>query len=935
MHKLYKSTFFLILLLISFGSCKTKNKEKKYVVGFSQFTTQDAWHQAMNNSMKMEAQFHNEIELLIFDAKEDVDKQIEDIEKLIDKKVDVLIVSPIAAKPLKSTINKASKSNIPVVILDTQDKEINYKSFIGVDNYKIGENAAKYIASLKTSANIIEIKGWAGTAPTIQRSNGFRDFITQNNELKIIGTAQERYDKSGNLKNFKKLLQENKEVNFIYAHKDFLALKAYEIAKELNLEKKINFIGVGGVNSKDRGLDLVKRNILKASILHPNSGKEALETAVKIINSEEIKKTRLLPSIVIDEKNVDVIKRQSDLILNQELDIEKQQYKITNQIQLYSSQSSFLRYTLLFLALIAGLLLITLLNKRKLNKQKILLEEYILKIADQKDEIEKTAEDLRTTNESTNNFFTGVSHDFKTPISLILSSTESLLTNNNKTKPKEYNLIYNNSKRLLRMINQLLDFKRLENKKIRLQATKTNIHDFTKNIYDDFEKEAIKRNIDFRYTNTNTNNEVYIDKNIFDNILFNLLSNAFKFTPNKGTIHVNLSETDDRIYISVKDSGIGILSSEKDEIFKKFFQGSNNKQNSSGIGLYVTKKYLLQHEGDIEVISAKGEGSEFKLYIPKGHHHFKTTEIIIDDTINDTDTILDINDFTFEEVNTPASFDEEKETLLIIEDNTDLRIFLKNKLSKKYNIGESDGIDAVEKAITLVPDIIISDVNLPEKNGFEITKILKENEKTSHIPILILTALSSSDAHLKGLESGVDMFLTKPFNLAILNQSLKTLSYNRKKLQHFYKQNLTEEKSLLNKTDKETLSPKKLKKKNLEIQFIEKINTRVLENLDNSEFMVETLAEDIHMSRVQLYRKTKAVLGISISDYIQNIRLEKSKELLLNNDLTISDVAYSTGFSSPNYFSTSFKNKYKQTPNQYKKEELLKLKKQLLKNKNS
>lgn len=923
MFKFYRIIFFLVFVLLY--SCNTLEKKDTYCIGFSQYTTEDDWHKAVIQSMKIEAKLHKNIELTVLDGQGTVDLQIANVGELINKKVDLLIVSPIAPKPLKAIINKAIKANIPVIILDREIKDINFNSFIGVDNFKLGENAAKYITSLKTDANIIEIKGWAGTTPTTQRSAGFKTIIDKNPKLNIIGTTQERYDEPSIKKYFKELLLKNKKVNFVFAHKDFLALEAYQVAKELGLEDTIQFIGVGGVNTKNGGIDLVEQKVLKASILHPTGGKEAIQTAIKILNNTETTKNILLPSLAIDITNVGVIKRQAELILNQELDIERQQEKIKKQYQLYTSQKSFTRFTLVAIGIISLLLIATFLTKRKLRTQNKLLEEYLKKIASQKTNLEKTSQELALLNEATNNFFTGVSHDFKTPISLILSSTESLLTKNSDAKPKEYGLIYNNSKRLLRMITELLSFKQLESKQDRIQATKTNLNNFIQTIYNDFEKEAIKREIDFSFIEDSITTEAYIDKSLFDNILFNLLSNAFKFTTNKGSISINLSETPNRIFISIIDSGIGILAHEKDKVFDQFFQGSNNKQASSGIGLYLTKEYLKKHNGNIEIISSKEKGSEFKLCIPKGKKHFKPDEIIIDSNFSNEEKSIDLNAIIFEQNEENNHSNEEKETLLIIEDNTDLRHFLKDKLSAKYNIKESDGIGAIQKALNIIPDIIISDVNLPEKNGFEITKILKEDERTSHIPIIILTALNSNEAHLKGLKNGVDMFLTKPFNLSILHQSLKTLSYNRKRLQQFYQQKLS-----VKKIENEVISTKKEKKKNLENDFFNKINALIAKNIDDSSFTVEILAEHLSMSRVQLYRKTKAVLGISISDYIQNIRLEKAKELLLNETLSISDVAYSIGFSSPNYFSTSFKNKYGKTPNQFKKEEKNKTSKTLI-----
>ncbi|TYQ00388.1 monosaccharide ABC transporter substrate-binding protein (CUT2 family) [Tenacibaculum adriaticum] len=904
----------IVSLLILLIGCTKAENEKKYVVGFSQFTSNDDWRKSMNQSMKIEANFHDNMKLLILDGKGSIDKQIADVEELINKKVDVLLISPIAPKPLKASINKAIEAGIPVIILDRNIEDVNYNSFIGVNNYEVGLNAAEYIVSLKKKAKIVEIKSWAGTVPTIQKSLGFNEAVEKNNDLTIVGTTQDSYNGSGIKKHFKQILEENDGVDFVFAHTDALALQAYEVAKELGLTDQIKFIGVGGVNSPNGGINLVERKILEATVFYPTGGKEAINIAMKIINKENVGKNYALPSLIIDADNVDVLKRGLELISSQELDIEKQQSKINDQLQLYSSQRDFLKYTLLFLGLIGLLLFLTLRAKQTLSKQKKLLEELIDKIANQKTEIEEIAENLRVTNEATNNFFTGVSHDFKTPLSLILSSTESLLSKGEEKKPEEFGLIYNNSKRLLRMINQLLDFRRVESKKFRLKAAKTNIYSFVKSIFSDFKNEAEKNKIDFSLT-TNTNEaELYIDRDLLDNVLFNLLSNAFKFTPIKGKVSINIDEADEGIFISVKDSGIGIVAAEKDKIFNQFFLGSNNKQTSSGIGLYLAKQYAKLHGGSLEVFSTEGKGAEFKIYIPKGKAHFKPEEIIVGDEINTSETI-DLNAFTFEE-NEETVPDENKESLLIIEDNTDLRGFLKSKLSETYNVYESDGIDAVNKAIEIIPDIIISDVNLPEKNGFEICEALRNDIRTSHIPTIILTALTSDAAHLQGLKSGVDMFLTKPFNLSVLNQSLKTLLYNRKRLQHFYKQSFSIEEN----RDKKEIRSKKDKQKDVESEFFKTINNIVQKSLDDSTFTVEILAEELKISRVQLYRKTKAVLGINISDYIQNIRLEKSKELLQDKELTIADVAYSTGFSSPNYFSTSFKNKYGKSPNQYKKD---------------
>lgn len=506
------------------------------------------------------------------------------------------------------------------------------------------------------------------------------------------------------------------------------------------------------------------------------------------------------------------------------------------------------------------------------------------------------------------NFFKGISYDFKTVVSLILSSTQSLMNSNSNHDLKELNLIHDNANLLLKMVNQLLEFRKLENNEFDLKVSRTSITSLVSSVYSSFQKEAQKKEIEFSFNSNANSLELFVDRELVRNMIFNLLSNAFKFTPIQGKISVDIYEKENSVCIAVKDSGIGISVTDKEKIFNQFYQGNNNQQSSSGIGLYLAKAYAELHKGTIEVISKENIGSEFIISLPKGEGHFSENQLIVEEDIQveHSDNLTDSREHIKEDLNS------NEEIVLIIEDNDDLRFFLKSKLKKSYEVHESDGINVESKILETIPDVIVSDVNLPQKNGFELCEFVKNDERTSHIPVIMLTSLDTDEAHIKGLKSGVDMFLTKPFNLSVLSESIESLLYNRKQIQKYLKQ-------LYLNTSKE--QPKKVegKNKDKEVAFIGKLNELIQKNLDDSSFTVEILAEELHISRVQLYRKTKAVLGITISDYIQNIRLEKSKELLIgDNNLSIADIAYSVGFSSPNYFSTAFRNKYDQTPNEYK-----------------
>ncbi|WP_348712533.1 ATP-binding protein [Tenacibaculum sp. 190524A05c] len=533
------------------------------------------------------------------------------------------------------------------------------------------------------------------------------------------------------------------------------------------------------------------------------------------------------------------------------------------------------------------------------------MEENHLSVDVNNDDSVQRLDDSSTT---ASNFFKGISYDFKTVVSLILSSTESLMNSNSNHDSKELNLIHDNANLLLKMVNQLLEFRKLENNEFDLKVSRTSISSLVSSVYSTFQKEAQKKKIVFSF-NSNVNSlELFVDRELVRNMIFNLLSNAFKFTPIQGKISVDIYEKENLVCIAVKDSGIGISVTDKEKIFNQFYQGNNNQQSSSGIGLYLAKAYAELHKGTIEVISKENIGSEFIISLPKGEDHFSENQLIVEEDIQvgHSDSLTDSSEHIKEDLNS------NEEIVLIIEDNDDLRFFLKSKLKKSYEVHESDGINVESKILETIPDVIVSDVNLPQKNGFELCEFVKNDERTSHIPVIMLTSLDTDEAHIKGLKSGVDMFLTKPFNLSVLSESIESLLYNRKQIQKYLKQ-------LYLNTSKER--PKKVegKNKDKEVAFIGKLNELIQKNLDDSSFTVEILAEELHISRVQLYRKTKAVLGITISDYIQNIRLEKSKELLIgDNNLSIADIAYSVGFSSPNYFSTAFRNKYDQTPNEYK-----------------
>jgi ABC-type sugar transport system substrate-binding protein/AraC-like DNA-binding protein/CheY-like chemotaxis protein/nitrogen-specific signal transduction histidine kinase len=915
MQKNYKTNILRLIIFISlvfFLGCKNKTEEKKFKIGFSQTGFNDDWRKSMNEAMKIQVGFYPELELKILDSEDNIDKQIKDIEQLISEKVDILIVSPIKSKPITPIVEKVFKSGIPVLIVDRKTDGDNYTAFLGGDNYEVGINAGNYLASLSNEEKkIIEIKGLTGSSPSLERSLGFHDVINSAPNLEVIKTIQGNWESYSIKDSLHEALDDIKDIDYIFVHNDRMALGAWEIVKEKKLLNQIKIVGVDGLNGPNGGIQLVKDQKLLATILYPTGGDEAIQLALKILNGERVAKNNILSTTIIDSRNADIMSKQFDKIYQQQQDIDYQHIKIKKQEVTYSTQNNILKVLLGLLITSLLLAAFSIYSAYNIKKKKRELELRNQKITIQRNQIKKIAEEVKISNEARVNFFTGLSHEFKTPITLILSSTESLTENkvirDNKLL-NEVGLIFNNSKRLLRLINQLLDFRKIEDRKFVLKASKTNLYYFSNLIFKDFEREAQKRNINFTLSTNNEDLSVFLDRNLMDKVYFNLLSNAFKFTPNNGVITIDIVDEFESNFVKIhfKDSGIGILKKEMNQVFQAFFQGSNNNKSSSGIGLHLSKEFIEMHKGSVEVCSK--HGTEFIITLYKDNVHLNSDEIVyepdvIDSAIWDSNLEYEDNDFGEQLVLN----DDEHYSVLIIEDNPDLVKYLKGKLSSEYSVHVSDGTDAIEKALELIPDIILCDVSLPEKSGFEICGILKKDLRTSHIPTIILTALNNKESYIKGLEAGADLFLTKPFSFAILSQSIKTLIYNREKLRYYFVNNIHN----VDSTNSFGY---------FEQEFISMVNKIIKDNIDNSKFSVENLARDLNISRTQLYRKMKAIMGSNVSDYIQNIRLEKAKNLLQNTQLTIAEIAYATGYSSPNYFSTSFKSKFNNSPKSFRKD---------------
>ena len=906
----YISVLFTILSIIS---CTNDMKSDEVRIGFSQCFDDHPFRSKMNQEMRIKASLLPNVHLTIKEARGNLKTQREDIKNFIKEGVDAIIVSAVNGDSITDEIDSAMANNIPVIVLDRKIKGTNFTAYLGADNMEVGKNAAKYILSKsRDSIKVIEIRGGGQSSADFERSQGFYEVASTNKRLNVIASLTG--DATGIVEEDVHQLFDSipkNETLMVYAFSDRMAFEAWSVARELGVERNLRFIGVDGLSGENNGIDLVMKGILEATVLYPTGGQEAIELAVKAAKGGEITKMNKLPSTIIDITNADIMKNQYDKINEHQEDIEKQALAIKEQEVLYASQNNLLKMMIALLVVVLSLAIYSIysiITIGKKNRQLLTTNE---KIIAQRNEIERIAKEIKENNEAKFNFFTGLSHEFKTPLTLIMSSIESVgdIFKGKKSEiQNEIELIKNNSNRLLRLMNNLLDFRKSEDQKFNIRASKTNIYFFSKTIFNEFRREAQKRQIQFEIETDDPEMMLFIDRNLMDKVYFNLLSNAFKFTPDNGKIRLTIDTHPEKNYVSIKikDNGIGIPNNEIAHVFEPFFKGSNNRKNSTGIGLHLSKQFVQLHLGTIDVKSYHGTEFEIKLY--KGDKHFNEDQLTVETALEETsfinlETEVDFNDSYIANI---SNEDQERYSILIIEDNRDLSQFLHNKLLGEYKVYLSNGPDAIAQAIEHIPDIIICDVNLPIRNGFEICYKLKNDLRTSHIPTILLTALSDKESYLKGLQAGADLYLTKPFSYSILIQSIKSLMYNREKLRFYYTSNIHKIE------DSDSFG-------NMEQKFITNLNSLIHDNLANSNFSVENLAESLNVSRVQLYRKVKAIMGISVSDYISSIRLNKAKSLLETTKLSVSEIAYETGFSSPNYFSTAFKSHYGVSPGAFRK----------------
>lgn len=899
-------SFFCLFLAVC-TACTFSSEEKKYTVGVSQCTTTDAWRKAMLTDMRIEASGFPGMELQIADADDDNDRQIAQIREFIRQKVDLLIVSPNETDPLTPVVEEACAAGIPVILVDRKIRSDRYTVFIGADNYEIGRSVGLYVNSLvQPESTVLEVWGSTRSSSAGERHAGFVDALATDPNIRLRTiTGNWRYETA---RQAAAALDSLTDIAVVFAHNDQMALgvRAAVEAIDSAAARRIRFVGIDALAGKGLGLEAVSQGKLDASFQYPTGGDVAVKMAAHILAGEPVAKQYALTSALIDKSNVGTLYIQSDRLLDYQQRIERQRGHLKELL----SQYYFLENSLVIILLLMGALLVLAYSifriNRKIQRKNQTLAEANREVERQRAALEKANRHIEKATAKKLQFFTNISHEVKTPLTLILGPLNKMMQEvpPGSSLADDLRIVHKNAGRLKRVIDQLLDFRKVESHKMNLRLVEIDLIPFIAEIRSCFDNLARSKQIDYRFTPPPAPVVIRADADKLEKILTNLLSNAFKFTPDNGCIHIRLEDASDQIVLSVEDNGEGIPPENLSVVFERFFTGDQHFMQGTGIGLHLTREFVRMHHGTIRVESLPGKKTVFTVCLPKGQSPFPTPP---PPAVNELTS--GVSELDASEVASTLSRRYDY-TVLVVEDDEDIRHYLKTQLSRNFRVfTASNGLEALDFLQKETVALVVSDVMMPRMNGFELCRRIKSDLAFSHLPVILLTALSDQHQQLYGLAGGADDYLSKPFAIEVVKLRIIRLLESRARL----REALTCELGTPAPADpaawQETGTVDDLFRK----KFIAMIEA----NYADPEFSIEKGSEQLGLSRVHLYRKVKEISGYAPTDFLRNYRLKRAAALLKQQTATISEVAYATGFASPAYFSKCFKTVYRLTPTEY------------------
>lgn len=892
---------FLLPLLLSCGS-----EKKRYVVGVSQ-CSEDVWREKLNEELRIAALYYNDVDLRISSANDDVQMQTEQINKFVDEGVDLLIVAP-GQVSISPAIDRAYEKGIPVIIFDRRTRSDKYTAYIGADNKEIGSSMGEYLAgTLTDGGRILELSGLSTSSPAIERNNGFDSVVQCRPGISIVEHLSADWTEHGAFRTVDSLLSKpHNEFDCVFAHNDRMAMGARRAAEKhgLNLEH-IKFCGIDAMPQKGGGMELVDNGTLFASYTYPTRGDEVMLLAMNILEGKKYNRENQLSSALVTRDNARVLLMQNDETMRQQDHLSTLRSRVDKAASDFNTQRIYLLVLLVFVVLLIAVCaaaIYAFITRTRINQQ--------LKAS--MDEQNRMTTEMEEMTQTQLQFFTNVSHELRTPLTLIAGPTEQLLEDPtvHGVQRTMLEMVQRNTRILIQLVGEILDFRKVQNNKAELHLNRFYLQHELTTWTEDFRTVAARRGITIRVDVSGVEDDAVLiaDRDKMEHMYFNIMSNALKYTPDGGCITTTLLHHDHFYTLRIADTGKGIPTEELPHLFERFYQ-AKGAIGGTGIGLSLVKAYIDMHRGSVHAESVEGNGTTFVIELPDSQPGYdpakdapaatQAEKGLVDDNYIATDTTAQE---ATERITNAEDFDAERPLVLIIDDNNGMRAYLRSILQDKYNVSEAtNGEQGLEKARREVPKLVVCDVMMPVMDGLEFTKRLKEDTATSHIPVVLLTARSLSEQRKEGYDTGADSYITKPFSGQVLLSRIENLLRSRIMLRSVFagdKQE-TEEEEKLNEADK---------------TFVGRLRTAIQENLGDSDFSVERLGEEIGLSRVQLYRKVKALTGQTPVELLRKARLTKARQLLEKTEKSVSEIAYEVGFTSPSYFNKCFKDEFDINP---------------------
>ena len=886
------SCLFLIFFLSVVLSCS--NGKKTYVIGVSQ-CSEDSWRKKLNNELHDATYLYDNVVLRVVSADDDDKQQMRQINAFIDEDVDLLIVSPNQMNTVTPAIDRAYDCGIPVVLFDRKTDSGKYTAFVGADNEKIGRTIGEYIATrLGGKGTVVEIRGLEGSSPAIERHNGFVAAISKHPGIQLLASESGNWLQQSGDSVAARMFANGIVPDYVFGQNDRMAHGAWQAARRLGLEKRMLFVGIDALPGKGGGIELVRDGVLDASYIYPTRGDIVMQQALNILEGRPYGRDYYMKAALVTKDNAETMLMQAEEMSHISGRLEKLHGRVDFFFTQYSHQKVY------FLLCIIILLLV------------ILAFAAFYRMVMVRRRMEREAAEAKMA------FFTDMSHDLRTPLTLIADPVERILDDENLTGRQKHMLgiVRRNAALLLKLVGEILDLRKIHAGKMELTLTEFNLADAVRLWTDDFKPLAASREVRIEVV-ADGDLAVRADYYKVERICYNLISNALKYNRKGGSVTVEAVRRGGNVEITVADTGVGMPKEVISRVFDKFYR-VGGAGSGTGVGLAVVKAFAELHGGRVSVKSAEGEGSEFKVVLPlmakKPNTHpnppeGRESEMPSREWLNDVEHKSVYTEQGMSSplpsgglrwvsgadgvVSEPDGAAVARPLILVVDDNVDVREYVAGLLGSEYDVRQAaDGREGLDAALKTVPDLIVCDVMMPVMDGLEMCRRVKAETATSHVPVILLTSNAQENQRAEGYDCGADAYITKPFSSKVLLSRVRNLLENRKRLKYVYASGADDE-------ARDAADP--------DSRFMADFGRVVRERMSDSSLSVETISSALGLSRVQMYRKVKQLTGQSPVEIIRVTRLKKAERLLKTTKMTVSEISYDVGFSSPSYFSKCFK----------------------------